>query len=248
VRKSEDAILHLGRAVELLQKDGRHDDAGECAATAMRELKAQRKVPELRAFAAQIQATEKDFGRSTPVVRMLAAAARLDVGSPLPELPKATDTDGKEVSWKPGKPMLVHFFLTSFLGGLPANFREIETEVRPLWEKFHEKGLVVVGVSMDYEMSKQQAEDLKKRWEEWGVKRELRDGSLESVRAWTQKQQVEWPWIWDGKATNNPVSLALGGVGRTAPYAVLVDANGVVRWHGEAPFKGLADEVAKLFP
>jgi len=248
VGRSEDAVAHAGRAVELLQKDGRHDDAGECAASAMRELKHQHRITELRAFAAAVHASEADFGRSTPAVRTLANAARLDVGSPLPELPKVKDEGGKDISWTPGKPMLIHFFLTSFLNGMATSFREIETEVRPLFEKYGEKGLVVVGVSMDYEMPAQQVEDLKKKWDEWGVKRELRDGSLASVRTWAAKQGIAWPWYWDGKATNDPVSLALGGVGFTTPYAVLVDAKGIVRWHGEAPFKGLADEAAKLLP
>jgi tetratricopeptide (TPR) repeat protein len=246
--RSDDALSHLARAVELFQKDGRHDQAGECAVMAMKELKHQGKIPELRAFVATFQATEKDFGRSTPTVRMLAAASRLDVGSPLPDLPPTKDAEGKDVAWAPGKPLLIHFFLSGYLNGMATSFREIETEVRPLWEKYREKGLAVVGVSMDYEMPKAQVEDLKRKLDEWGVKRELRDGSLESVRKWTAKQAIEWPWCWDGKATNNPVSLALGGVGFTQPYAVLVDAKGVVRWHGEAPFKGLPDAVAKLLP
>jgi len=246
--KSEDGVLHLARAVELLQKDGRHDEAGECAVSAMKELKNQKRIADLRTFAVAARASDADFGRSTPTVRTLANAARLDVGSPLPELPKTTDVDGKEISWAPGKPMLIHFFLSGFLNGMATSFREIDTEVRPLFEKYGEKGLVVVGVSMDYEMPKQQAEDLRKKWDEWGVKRELRDGSLATVRAWAAKQGIGWPWCWDGKATNNPVSLALGGVGFTTPYAVLVDAQGIVRWHGEAPFKGLPDEVAKLLP
>jgi tetratricopeptide (TPR) repeat protein len=244
-RRLDEAVAHMTRAVDLLQKDSRHDDAGECASLAMRQLKSMHRDAELRAFSAAIHAGEADFGRSTPVVRTLWAAARLSVGAKLPEMPKAKDADGNDISWAPGKPMLMHFFLTGFLGGRPTTFREIETDIRPLWQKHGEK-VRFLGVSMDYEMPKEQAEEMRKKWEEWGRKMDLRDGSIESVRDWTVKKGVEWPWYWDGKATNNPLSLTLGGVGVTSPFVVLVDKDGVVRWLGEAPFEGLADEVAKL--
>lgn len=244
----DDAATHLGRAIELLQKDGRHDDAGVCAYDAMLALKTRRRDAELRAFAEAIHASKADFGGSTASVRTLAAGARLAVGAPLPDLPETKDADGRAVSWAPGKPLLLHFFLTGHLNGTPSGFREVELELKPLAQSFGEKGLVLVGVSMDYEMPKAQAEALRKQWDEWGRKTKLRDGSLESVRAWAADQGIGWSWCWDGKSVNNPVSLALGGVGVTQPYAVLVDAKGVVRWHGKAPFEGLAAEVAKLFP
>lgn len=244
----DDAVAHTSRAIELLQKDGRHDDAGSSAYDTMLALKSLQRDAELRVFCESIHASKGDFGSSTPSIRKLAAGARLSVGAVLPDLPETKDVNGQPVSWKPGKPLLLHFFLTGFLGGKPSGFREVELELRPLADAYAPKGLVLTGVSMDYEMPKQQAEDLRKKWEEWGRKTELRDGSLESVRTWAAAQGISWSWCWDGKAVNNPISLALGGVGVTEPYAVLVDAKGVVRWHGKAPFEGLAAEVAKLLP
>src|SRR5262249_17429874 len=127
-----------------------------------------------------VHAADGDFGRSTPTVRSQAAAARFAVGAPLPAMPDVKDVDGNPVSWRPGKPMLVHFFLTAQIDGSPANFREIELEVRPLWEKYHEKGLAVVGVSMDNELPASEVERKRKQNEEWGLKKEVRDGSLAS--------------------------------------------------------------------
>ncbi len=243
----DDAVVHLGRAVELLQKDGRHDEAGVSAHDAMLALKTQQRDAELRVFSETIHAAKADFGGSTSSIRKLAAGARLAVGAPLPALPKTNDVNGKPISWSPGKPLLVHFFLSGHMNGSPTAFREIELELRPLAASYGAKGLALAGVSMDYEMPKEKAEELRKKFDEWGRK-ELRDGSLASVRAWAETKGISWPWSFDGQAMNNPISLALGGVGVTEPYAVLVDAKGVVRWYGKAPFEGLADEVAKLFP
>src|SRR6185436_18622530 len=130
--------------------------------------------------------------------------------------------------------------------GHARTLREVETDVRPLWDKYHEKGLRVVGVSMDLALSAAQIEAIRK---EWNPKEELLDGSLESVRKWTEKRGVEWPWYWDGAWTNNPISKALGGVAQSEPAVVLVDKNGIIRWQsGKWPFTGLVEEVAKLFP
>ena len=247
-KKVDDAIPHLERAVELLQKESRHDAAGRCAADGLKTLSQMKRDEDLRKFADAVHAGDADFGDSTPVVRQLAAAARFTVGAPLPELPAVKDADGKDISWRPGKPMLVHFFLGSQITGDATSFREIQLEIRPLWEKHHEKGLVVVGVSMDRELPAGEADRKRKQNEEWGVKTEIRDGSLATVREWTAAQGVEWPWYWDGKALHNPLSLALGGVAQTEPYAVLVDKDGIVRWKGKAPFEGLPEAVAKLFP
>jgi tetratricopeptide (TPR) repeat protein len=246
--KGDDAVAHLGRAVDLLQKDKRHDDAGRCAADALRSLQRPGREADLRKFADAVHAADADFGRSTPTVRRLAAAAMFTVGAPLPALPDVKDVDGKPVSWRPGKPMLVHFFLTAQIDGTATSYREIELEVRPLWEKYREKGLAFVGVSMDRELPAGEAERRRKEHAEWGDKTEIRDGSLATVREWAVKKGIEWPWCWDGKALLCPISLALGGVGSTEPYAVLVDKDGVVRWKGKAPFTGLPDEIAKLLP
>jgi len=246
--KVDDAIPHIVRAVEMLQKAGRHDDAGVCAGGGLRSLRQMGRDEDLRKLADAVHADDADFGGSTVVIRAHAAASRFTVGAPLPALPDVKDVDGKPVSWRPGKPMLVHFFLSGHIDGRPTGFREIEIEVRPLWEKYAEKGLAVVGVSMDYALPAAEVDRKRKQNEEWGVKTEVRDGSIASVREWTAKQGVQWPWCWDGKSLNCPLSLALGGVGGAEPYAVLADKDGVVRWKGKAPFEGLPEAIAKLLP
>jgi tetratricopeptide (TPR) repeat protein len=246
--KLDEAIPHLGRAVDLLQKESRHDDAGRCAADGLKSLRQPGREEEFHKFADAVHAADADFGVLTQVVREHVAAARFTVGAPLPALPETKDVDGKPVSWRPGKPMLLHFFLTAQITGDATSFREIELEVRPLWEKYREKGLAVVGVSMDYELPAGEAERKRKQYEEWGVKKEVRDGTLASVREWAVKQQIEWPWCWDGKAWKCPLSVALGGVAHTQPFAVLVEKDGIVRWKSDAPFTGLPEALAKLLP
>lgn len=247
--KADEALPHLSRAVELFQKGGRHDDAGRAAADGLNTLRQTGRDEDLRKFADAIHASDADFGHSTPTVRAHAAASRLSVGSPLPAMPEVKDVDGKPVSWRPGKPMLLHFFLSGHIDGRPTGFREIEVELRPLWEKYGEKGLVVVGVSTDTQLPADMVEKKRKQNEEWGVKTEVRDGSLASVRDWAVKQGLAWPWCWDGKGgIHCPLSAALGGVAVTEPYAVLVDKDGIVRWKGAAPFKELPEAIAKLLP
>jgi hypothetical protein len=87
-----------------------------------------------------------------------------------------------------------------------------------------------------------------KNWEEWGKKEEFRDGTPASCREWTKKRGIEWTVRCSGEWSRDAVSKALGGVGASDPYAVLVDKDGIVRWKGD-PLKeeGLADEAAKLF-
>jgi hypothetical protein len=248
--KVDDAIPHATRAIELLQRESKRDEAGEIASLTLLTLRTQNRDEDLRKFADAIDADGADFGRSTQTIRSHAAAAKFTVGAPLPELPATKDVEGKAVSWRPGKPMLLHFFLGGHIDGRPTGFREVETELRPLWDKYHEKGIVFVGVSTDLELPAEMVDKKRKQNEEWGVKTEVRDGSLASVRDWASQQGIAWPWCWDGKGggPNGPLTAALGGVAMTEPYAVLVDKDGIVRWRGAAPFKDLPEAVAKLIP
>lgn len=248
--KVDDALPHATRAVELLQKESRRDEAGKIASLTLATLSAQKRDEDLRKFADAIGAADADFGRSTPAVRGHAAAAKFTVGAPLPELPALKDVEGKAVSWRPGKSMLLHFFLSGHIDGRPTGFREIEIELRPLWDKVHEKGIVFVGVSTDLQLPADLVEKKRKQNEEWGVKTEVRDGSLASVREWASQQGIAWPWCWDGKGggLKGPVTSVLGGIAMSEPYAVLVDKDGIVRWRGAAPFKDLPEAVAKLIP
>ena len=264
-KRFEEAIPHLRRAVELLQTDNRHADAGETAHLALSQLVSLDRSGEARAFADAIGAAKADFGPSTPEVRKLVAATHLTVGARFPDLPELTDVDGKPFLPRPrsedgktllpwpadGKPLLLHFFLTGFADGNASSFRDIETDVRPLWQKYREKGLRVAGVCMDYAIPKAQADEKRRQWkEEWGKNAEYRDGSLDLCRTWAKTHGVEWPWYWDGKWTANPVSVALGGVGVSSPYAVLVDGEGVIRWRGacsgQTGYVGLEEAVAKV--
>jgi len=245
----DDAVVHLRKAVEMFQKDGRHDEAGVAAHTALVELQSKGRDAEMRAFAEAVHAADGDFGASTPSIRGLLAASRFAVGAPLPAMPAAKDVDDKPIVFvETGKPLLLHFFLTAQIMGDATDFKDVETAIRPLWEKWNANGLRVVGVCTDRAIPPAEAERTKKNWEDWGKKTEFRDGSLESCRAWAAKHGIEWTWHWSGTWTQDPVSRALGGVGGTTPYAVLVDKDGIVRWKGD-PLKdeGLADETAKLF-
>jgi hypothetical protein len=249
-KRVDDATPHLRRAVEALQKAGRHDDAGVSAWYAMAALADQGRDEELRSFADAVHAADADFGASTPTIRNFAARSQFAVGAPLPKMPAAKSVDGSELSFAPdGKPLLLHYFMTGLPDGTPTTTREVESEIKPLWEKHADKGLRVVGVCLDYEIPAAKAEQARKDWVEWGRKETFRDGTLASSRAWAKDHGVAWPWTWSGKWMVDPLSTALGGVGASRPFAVLVDGKGVVRWKGEGPpFVGLADEVAKLVP
>jgi hypothetical protein len=249
----DEAPPHIERAVALLQKDGRADEAGVLAATSLRQYVSLGRTSDASKLAEAIHAADGDFGTSTPVIRAELAAARVVVGAKMPALPAVKDVDGKEIDLAAhkGSPLLLHFFLTGQIDGSPTGFRDVEIDLRPLWDKFHEKGLRIVGVAMDHEMPKEEAAETRRKWEEWGRSVKPRDGSLATCRTWADEQGIAWPWMWDGKWQGNPISAALGGVGLTAPHAILVDGDGVIRWNGDAQagepqYPGLADEVAKL--
>jgi hypothetical protein len=250
VGRLDDAVVHLRKAVEMLQKDGRREEAGKSAYVALVELQSKGRDGEMRAFAEAVHAGDGDFGGSTDSIRKLVAASRLAVGSPLPAIPAVKDLDDKPISFAAdGKPLLVHFFFTAIPGmGTATKAEEIDAKIRPLADAFRERGLRVVGVCMDAAMAPERAEAMRKNWEEWGKKEEFRDGTPASCREWTKKRGIEWTVRCSGEWSRDAVSKALGGVGASDPYAVLVDKDGIVRWKGD-PLKeeGLADEAAKLF-
>jgi len=246
--RMDDAVVHGKNAVAALQKESRHDDAGECAWIVFVGLQGAGRSKDLREFADAIHAKDGDFGVSTPTIRKLLAASRVAVGSPLPEIPAVTDLDDKPISFAAeGKPLLLHFFFTAIPGiGDARATDDLDKQIRPLWDRFHEKGLRIVGICMDNAMTREKSEAMRKQREEWGTKGDFLDGTPDSCRAWVKKHGVEWTVRCSGKWIGEPVSQALGGVGESNPAAILVDKDGIVRWAGDlAKPEGLADEAEK---
>lgn len=245
---ADDAIANLRAAAEGFEKAERREAAGAAVIVALKHLNASGRDDQARAFVQAVAADTYDFGSKTALVRKLQSRASTGVGTKLPDLPDALDADGKAIVWKElrGAPLVIHFFSAGLPTGHGSGQRDVETTLRPLYDRLHPKGLRMVGVSMDLELAKERVAQIRANWDEWGTKERLHDGSKATVRQFAEEQGVAWPWAWDGKWLNNPVSAALGGVGGNAPHAVLVDAEGVIRWRGDAPFQGLAEAADKL--
>ena len=135
------AIVHLRTAVELLQRESRHDEAGRAAYDALTSLLSVGRDAEALALATAIRATEDDFGASTARVRKAAARAATAPGAKLPDLPDMVDAEGKPFSFAAlrGKPLLLHFFQAGDPTGTPTRHRDAQTVVRPLWDAWHAK-------------------------------------------------------------------------------------------------------------
>ncbi|MCE9635941.1 MAG: TlpA family protein disulfide reductase [Planctomycetes bacterium] len=244
----DEAATHLREAAILLTKQSRGDEAGRAASAALRMLTVRGLDGAARDFASAVDADKANFGQMTSIVRALARRSSTGVGQKLfgaggAGLPDAADSEGKPVKWADfaGAPLIVHFFHDGWATGRPSGQRDVETLLRPLYDRLQPKGLRMVGVSMDFALTKERIETIKKQWDEWGVKDQLRDGSLDSVRKFADEQGITWPWIWDGLWDKNPIAQALGGPGASAAHAVLIDKDGVIRWRGDAPFQGLAE-------
>ncbi len=237
------AAPHADRGVAGYLKAGRSAPAGELAYLMLESLVATGGTDEAARLAEAWHVGETDFGPSGESVRRVTRFAALRPGRPLPKLPELQAQDGKPMPWKDlaGQPYVLHFFNS----GISSTTREIETVLRPLREKWKERGLRFVGCSTDRAMSAEEIATTKHNWDEWGKTDRLFDGNLDSVRGWTEEEGIDWPWYWDGRFTQNALVQALG-VPVNRPYAVLVGADGVIRWAGE-PYKGLAEAAAELF-
>ena len=246
--RAEDAARELEQAVPQLLADNRRDEAGQAAFQLLNLLVHQGLEARAQGFADAVHAEEADFGASTEAVRRLVARSRVAVGAPLPALPEVVDTDGRPVVWSElrGKPFVLHFFQAGYPTGMPSSARDVETALRPLWDELHEAGgLEMVGISMDEELPESRAAEIRRQWEEWGKTGVVHTGARPVVADWCEEQGLAWRWVWDGKSTDDPVSQALGGVGVSQPFAVLVDPEGVVRWRGAPPYEGLAEAARK---
>lgn len=239
-------VKHLAAGAEAMLADARAPEAGDALCWAMRSLLAADRSADARELAARFKVGERDFGVYGRILGELATQARTGVGAEFPALPDGTDAAGNPVRFSGlrGKPFLVHFFHAGWPTGYPSEERDVETVLRPLWDDL--KGAVpFVGVSMDFEMPRARAEEVKANFDEWGVKHAVHDGSAGTVAAWAESQGVAWPYIRTGKWIDDPYSLALGGCGRNEAHAILVGADGKIAWRGRAPFTGLAEAVRK---
>lgn len=246
----EQIVEHLTSAVKVLRAEQRAEEVGSTLVLAIQSLLRAKRADAAESLIAATGADTAEFGPSTQALRVQVAAARTGVGTKLPALPAAKDEDGKPVDWAAfkGKPLLIHFFMAGQATGYPTEQRDAETVVRPAYDELHPRGLEVLGIAMDWEMPPEKVAQTKANWEEWGVKKTLHTGSAATVRGYAEAQGIVWPYIRSGLWMNDPVSRALGGPGVSRAHAILVDADGVIRWRGDAPFAGLVEEARKLVP
>ncbi len=247
---TEQVIEHLTSAVKLLRAEKRAEEVGSTLVLALQVFLRAKNAEAAEALIVATGADTADFGPSTQTLRVQVAAARTGVGTKLPALPAVKDEDGKAVDWAAykGKTLLLHFFMAGQATGYPTEQRDAETVVRPAYDELHARGLEVLGIAMDWEMPPEKVAQTKANWEEWGVKKPLHTGSAATVRGYAEAQGIVWPYVRSGLWMNDPVSRALGGPGVTRAHAILVDADGVIRWRGDAPFVGLVEEARKLVP
>lgn len=247
---AEQVIEHLSSAVKVLRAEQRAEDVGSTLVMALQVFLRAKRADAAEALIAATDADTADFGPSTAALRVQVAAARTGVGTKLPALPAVKDEDGKAVDWAAykGKVLLLHFFMAGQATGYPSEQRDAETVVRPAYDELHPRGLEVLGVAMDWEMPPEKVAQTKANWDEWGVKKTLHTGSAATVRGYAEAQGIAWPYVRSGLWMNDPISRALGGPGVTRAHAVLVDADGTIRWRGDAPFVGLVEEARKLVP
>ena len=145
-----------------------------------------------------------------------AAAAATAVGTEFPTF-KETATDGTTVDLAAyrGKIVLVDFWATwcgPCVDELP--------HVKAAYEKHHEKGFEVIGISLD------------------------KDG--DKLAAFTKEKQMPWPQIFDGKGWQSKLAQAYSI--RGIPATFLLDREGKIAakdLHGEALSKKVSELLAK---
>jgi cytochrome oxidase Cu insertion factor (SCO1/SenC/PrrC family) len=248
----EQAVSHLVAAATILRAEQRAEEIGSTLVLAIHALLKAKRPDLAEALVAGTAADTAEYGtpEQTAALRTQVAAVRTGVGAKLPALPAVKDEDGKPVDWAAfkGKVLLLHFFRAGQPNGYPTEERDAETVVRPAYDELHPRGLEVISIAMDWEMPPEKVAQTKANWDEWGVKKALCTGSAATVRAFAEQQGFAWPWVRSGQWMNDPVSQALGGAGVSRAHAVLVDADGVIRWRGDAPFVGLVEEARKHLP
>ena len=124
---------------------------------------------------------------------------------------KATDINGQELDLKAyaGKPLLLHFWATwcpPCRGELP--------NLKKAYDRFHEKELQFVGVSLDTDAAK--------------------------LAEYLRTHGVSWPHYCDGKKWNSPLAKVYNV--NSIPIIFLIDRRGVIRYtdiRGEATFRAI---------
>ena len=238
------AVPHADAAIRARLADGRAAEAGALAYTVLKGLLAADRASAAVTLAASWDAASADFGPSTGSVRFLVRQMRIRPGEAMPDLPALDASTGEPMPWAElqGKPYVLHFFSTE----VSSTAREVETILVPLRDAWAEKGgLRLVGCSTDNALDDEELARKKAYWDEAGKREPLRDGRLFSVRQWAEQRGMDWPFYWDGKFTQNVLAQQLG-VEVNAPFAILVDGKGIVRWRGQ-PFQGLKEAVEELY-
>ncbi|MHC4152226.1 MAG: TlpA family protein disulfide reductase [Planctomycetota bacterium] len=129
---------------------------------------------------------------------------RIIVGQLFPEL-KFEDLDGKTIDINNylGKVVLIDFWAT-WCG--PCIYEM--PSVIALYNKYHDKGFEIIGISLDKDLVK--------------------------FENYLSQNRITWPQYYDGKGWDNKISSRFGVMG--IPATVLIDKNGIVRFtnlHGQ---------------
>ena len=153
-------------------------------------------APEMSAMKAQL---DEQYGHDREVLKILwgyPGAARVLISG-------IADFDGTDLAgtrWTAstfkGKVTLIDFWATwcgPCVGEIPT--------IRKAWTAYHDKGLAVLGVSLDFDDRAQ-------------------------FEGWLARNDVAWPQIWDGKGFSTPLARKYGVHG--IPFTVLVDRDGHV--------------------
>ena len=238
----DEALDHLEKGAALMRGAGRAEEAGVATYNVLATLIERAREKDASEAAVRLQADEFDFGARTKTVRRLVRRASLHPGAVMPDFEGVVDADGKALSLaaRRGAPVLIHLFQAGGATGRVTAARDIETVLVPLARTYAPQGLQMIGGSMDLALTDEQVDKIRTNWEEWGKKGAVHDGSLKAVRSWCASAGMDWTLHHDGKWFAGALAEHLGVI---SPYSFLLDAEGVIRWRGKAPYKGLEDAV-----
>jgi peroxiredoxin len=146
---------------------------------------------------------ETKFGKQAPVMisqiesqAKATEAEKKQIGAPLPDF-EAKDLDGKPLSIasRKGKVVLLDFWAT-WCGPCVAEL----PNVLKTYEKYHDKGFEIIGISLD--------------------------SDKEKLTSFIKAKNMTWPQYFDGKGWENKISTQYGI--RSIPSTYLIDKEGKV--------------------